>query len=303
MIVFRNVVKIFNRKTRALDNASFTIPKGVLAGLLGPNGAGKTTSFKLILGLIKRNSGEIKVFGFDPWEKELEVRIRSGYLPEKPVYPGGVRVWKFLEHIARLRGVSRRDVVRIAKTTGIYNLLDKPIKTLSRGYLQRLGIAQALIGDPELLLLDEPTANLDPLARVEILNLIKVLQKDLGATVIIATHILPELEPIVNYVVFIKKGRIVEYGYLEDISKKYFIEITYSVETDNPRKLALLLMDLDYIKGIEVKENAVYVKIDTKHSNELAEILLKLQEKGLVKSFTHSAASLGDLYAKLASKI
>lgn len=305
MISFENVVKVFGKNTIALDNASFTIPKGVLAGLLGPNGSGKTTSFKLMLGILKPTAGKIRVFGLDPWVHEVEVKSRIGYLPEKPFYPTGISVEKFLLHIAKLKNVEETEVLRISRLLGITKLLDKKIESLSRGYLQRLGIAQALLGDPELLLLDEPTANLDPLSRVELLKLIKVLQEDLDATIVIATHILPELQPIVNYVVFINRGHIVDYGYLEELTHKYTVEAVYEVYCRDPRSVAKILIDMEFISGIEFIDgkNIVKVKINSGHVREFINTLNELQQKKLVHSFKHITSSLGDLYARLASKV
>ncbi len=302
MIIFNNVSKVFGESVRALDNASFEIPSGVLAGLLGPNGSGKTTSFKLVLGLLKPSSGRVEVFGLDPWVSEVEVRRRVGFLPEKPVYPMDVSVERFLIHIAKLRRVSKQEVYRITKLVNIAHLLDKKISALSRGFIQRVGIAQALIGEPDLLLLDEPTANLDPLARVEILNLVKALQKDLGVTVVIATHILPELQPIVEYVVFISRGRITDYGYLEDLSRKYLVETTYKIRCFGIRRLAKILIDYDFVKAIEVTDTGINVRIDARYVDEFLKIMEDARRAGYVFSVSHLTSSLGDLYARLASK-
>ncbi len=302
MIVFNQVTKIFRGGVKALDRTSFMIPSGVLAGLLGPNGSGKTTSFKLILGLLKPSFGKVEVFGLDPWVRELEVRMRTGYLPEKPLYPMDVSVEKFLSHIAKLRRVSKQDLYRIVKLVGITHLLEKDIGVLSRGYIQRVGIAQALIGDPELLLLDEPTANLDPLARIEILELIKTLQKDLGLTAVIATHILPELQPIVDYVVFISRGHVTDYGYLEDLTKKYLVEAVYQIRCSGTRKLAKILIDYDFVKAIEITDTGLNVKIDTRYVDEFLKVIEDAKRAGYVYSISHLTSSLGDLYAKLASK-
>ena len=300
IVVFDNVTKIFGKSKviKALDNASFRIPSKVVAGLLGPNGSGKTTSFKLIMGFLKPNSGKISVFGKDPWIDEYSVRRRIGYLPEKPVYPY-VSVYKFLKHIGKMQGVDIREVERIIQLVGLEEYKFFNIRGLSRGYLQRLGLAQALIGDPELLLLDEPTANLDPLSRKQILDLIKDLKKELGITIIIATHILPELQEVADYVVYINKGRIIEAGKLEDLTHKYFVHTYYYVETSDPRKLASRIIMEEYVRGIEVRDNGLLIKINSAYKEDLLNILTSSELSVYVKNIKHVTTELGELYEKL----
>jgi len=280
-----------------LKNASFKIPDGVAAGLLGPNGSGKTTSFKLILGFIKPTAGNIRVFGLDPVKHENEVRSRIGYLPEKPVYPH-VKLRVLIRHVARLRNVPSRDIERIAKLTGITRYLDFNVKSLSRGYIQRLGLALALLGDPDILLLDEPTANLDPLSRKEIIELIKDLMQDLGVTVIIATHILPELQQVANYIVFINKGQVIEYGDLGSIVTRYRVTATFKIRTSEPRKLASKLIMLENIRAVEITGDGLLVKAT---GEGVEEIKLYLEEAiGGAASLELISSELGELYEKLA---
>lgn len=299
IVVFDRVTKIYGGLVRALDNASFNIPRGAIAGLLGPNGSGKTTSFKLILGFLKPNNGKVRVFDLDPWVRESEVRRKIGYLPEKPSYPP-IRVVDYLRYVARIRGASREDVIRIAKMTGIYKYLLFETTSLSRGYLQRLGLAQALIGDPELLLLDEPTANLDPAARQEILGLIKDLGRELNLTIIIATHILPELQEVANYIVFINRGKILENGPLDVLTKKYQVEAYYLVYTDQSRELASKFILEDYIKGVEIIDQGLIVRLNSIYSSQFEELLNKYSS--IVHGYKLVTGELSELYEKL-SKI
>ncbi len=301
LVVFNDVVKIYNGLIKALDKASFRIPRGVIAGLLGPNGSGKTTSFKLILGLLKPNEGSIKVFGMDPWVNEVEVRSRIGYLPEKPVYPDA-RVYEYLRFVRRVRGARVEDVIRLAKMFDIYKYLYTRINGLSRGYLQRLGLTQALIGDPELLLLDEPTANLDPSSRREILGLIKDLAKELDITIIVATHILPEMKEIANYIIFINKGRIVEHGPIDELTKRYRVEAYYLVYTDSPRRIASEVIVEEYVKGVEIIDHGLIVRIDSTYS-DLFEELLNTRYSTLINGYKLVTGELGELYEKLAKII
>ena len=310
MIEFRNVVKTYRRRVgrlrrrvevvEALRNCSFHIPRGALAGFLGPNGSGKTTSLKLMVGLLHRDSGLVSVNGFDPEAEPRLVREATGFLPEKPVYPPNVTVEQYLRHIARLRSIPWSDVLRVAKLVGIDEYMGKPIRSLSRGYLQRLGLAQALIGQPEILLLDEPTANLDPNARIEILNLIAVLKRDLQATIIISSHILPELQQVVDYVVLISNGVIVDYGWLGDIAAKYLVTTVYRVElaAGNARRLAKQLLDLPGVKGVMLGETHLDVHVDQRSTADFTAWLREAMSRGLVRGYTVRTSYLDELYRK-----
>ncbi len=280
-----------------MRNASFKIPGGVAAGLLGPNGSGKTTSFKLILGFIKPTRGKVYVFGQDPVKEELKVRSKIGYLQEKPIYPQ-VKVWTLLRHIARLRNVASQDVFRIARLTGITRYLDFNIKSLSRGYIQRLGLAIALLGDPEILLLDEPTANLDPISRKEIISLIRDLMSELGVTVIIATHILPELQQVANYIVFIRKGQVVEYGDINTIVARYRVTAIFRIRVSDPRRLASKLILFDKIKAVEIAGDTLLVKATGEDVDEIQYFLREIV--GDETRLELVSSELGELYEKLA---
>ena len=300
MIVFDNVTKIYRSRAGsiyALRNASFKIPGGVAAGLLGPNGSGKTTSFKLILGFIKPTRGKVYVFGQDPVKEEHKVRSEIGYLPEKPIYPQ-VKVWTLLRHIAKLRNVASQDVFRIVKLTGITRYLDFNIKSLSRGYIQRLGLAIALLGDPEILLLDEPTANLAPISRKEIISLIRDLMSELGVTVIIATHILPELQQVANYIVFIRNGQVVEYGDINTIVTRYRVTAIFRIRVSDPRRLASKLILFDKIKAVEIAGDTLLVKATGEDVDEIQYFLREIV--GDETRLELVSSELGELYEKLA---
>ncbi|BEP16918.1 ABC transporter ATP-binding protein [Pyrofollis japonicus] len=300
MIEFRNVYKTYRRgRIEALKGASFLVPSGALAGFLGPNGSGKTTSLKLMVGLLHRDQGEILVKGLDPEYEAREVRAITGFLPEKPVYPPSVSVEHFLRHVARLRGVPWSDVRRIARLVGIEKYLDKPVSSLSRGYLQRLGLAQAILSQPEILLLDEPTANLDPIARLEILELISVLKKDLGATVIISSHILPELQMVIDYAVFINNGRVVDYGRLADLASRYGATAVYKLTVaTEPRSLAKELLDLESVKGVIIRDEKVLeVHVDPRIA-DFSPYVEDLARRGLVLDYSVQTSYLDQLYRK-----
>ncbi len=302
VIEFHSVYKIYRGSVEALRGATFTIPSGVIAGLVGPNGAGKTTSFKLALGFLRPNSGRVYTFGLDPWREEDKVRRKIGYLPEKPIYPANITVEDLLEHITMSKQLPLSEVRKVERITGIEEYHSRPIGSLSRGYIQRLGLATTLIGEPELLLLDEPTANLDPAARIEILELIKTFAEDLGVTVVVSTHILPEMQQIANYLVVIKDGVIVEHGYIGDLAQKYYAETIYEIKTAEPRTVARELIGEEFIVGIEVSPSKLIVKIARGTNTQAESLFSRLLAKRLIEDYRLVTGSIQDLYFKLTSK-
>ncbi|MGX5820134.1 gliding motility-associated ABC transporter ATP-binding subunit GldA [Chitinophaga lutea] len=195
---------------KALDDISFELQKGGITGFLGPNGAGKSTTMKIITGYIPPTSGQASVCGFDSVKEPLEVRKRTGYLPEaNPLYPD-MYVREFLEFVANVHQLGAKTAGRIGEMIGLTGLgpeQHKKIGALSKGYKQRVGLAQALIHDPEVLILDEPTSGLDPNQLADIRQLIR----DLGQqkTIMLSTHIMQEVEALCSRVIIIHKGRII----------------------------------------------------------------------------------------------
>jgi len=209
MIKVENLSKNFG-PVSAISDVSFSVEKGEILGFLGPNGAGKTTTMRILTGFIPATSGSARVAGYDVFTESLEVRKRIGYLPERvPIY-SDMTADGYLNFVARLKGVparSRREKIEeIKESCGITEISGRFIGKLSRGYRQRVGIAQALISDPEVLILDEPTVGLDPKQIIEIRNLIKGLAGQ--KTIILSTHILPEVSMICDSVAIINEGRI-----------------------------------------------------------------------------------------------
>ena len=207
-IVVKNVTKIYG-KQYALNNVSFEIKKGEVVGFLGPNGAGKSTMMKIITCFLPPTSGDVSVCGLDIWNDSLELRKKVGYLSEaNPLYYD-MYVREFLEFIAGVHHLKNvgTEVDRVIKMTGLELERHKKIGALSRGYKQRVGIAQAIIHNPEVLILDEPTTGLDPNQLVEIRNLIKQYGKN--KTVLLSTHIMQEVEAVCDRVIIINHGNIV----------------------------------------------------------------------------------------------
>lgn len=220
MIEIQNLTKTYGR-IKAVDNISFTVEKGEILGFLGPNGAGKTTTMNILTGYISSTSGVVRVAGKDVLENPVEVKKHIGYLPEQPPLYLDMTVNEYLDFCADLKSVpakewksQKKDIMELVKVTHVSHRL---IKNLSKGYKQRVGLAQALVGTPEVLILDEPTVGLDPKQIIEIRNLIKALGKK--HTVILSSHILPEVSAVCDRVVIINKGKIAAVDTPENLSK------------------------------------------------------------------------------------
>jgi ABC-2 type transport system ATP-binding protein len=211
MIEVKGLVKTYGTN-RAVDGVSFTVRRGDILGFLGPNGAGKSTTMKMITGFLRPDAGAALVDGIDVAADPVAVKRRLGYLPENaPAYPE-MNVGEFLGFIAEVRGFRGRDarraqVERAARLTHLEPVLRQPIETLSKGYKQRVGFAQALLHDPAALVLDEPTDGLDPNQKNEVRALIRSMA--VAKAVILSTHILEEVEAICNRVIIISRGRVV----------------------------------------------------------------------------------------------
>ena len=216
-----------------VKNLSMSIPKSCVYGFLGPNGAGKTTTLKMILGLIKKDAGEIKMFGEDVSAKNLLPLLhKTGSLIENP---GGYPHLSGLENmqiIAKLKGVNESEIEKALKTVRLYEQKDKKLGAYSLGMKQRLGIAMALLGDPKFLILDEPSNGLDPAGIMEIRNLITSLPKERDITVLISSHLLNEIEQMADYVGIIHKGQMLYQGKLSELEstgenlEQIFLELT-----------------------------------------------------------------------------
>ncbi len=209
MIEVQNLTKAFGA-VHAVDDVSFTVGKGEILGFLGPNGAGKTTTMRVLTGYLPATSGTAKIAGYDVHEASLEVRRRIGYLPENPPLYPDMSVASYLDFVARIKDVpAATRAGRVDAALEMANITDKRaelIKRLSKGYKQRVGLAQALVHNPDVIILDEPTIGLDPKQIIEVRHLIKSLAG--SHTIILSTHILPEVSMTCDRVVIINKGRV-----------------------------------------------------------------------------------------------
>lgn len=210
----------------AIDDLSFSVKKGEIVGFLGPNGAGKSTTMKILTGFMPASSGKASLAGFDVFEQPMEVKRRLGYLPEiPPVYPD-LTVNEYLQFVASLKGLKgpgkKRAVQQAAERVFVAEQGDRLIRNLSKGFQQRVGLAQALLGNPEVLILDEPTVGLDPRQIGEVRKLIKSLAGE--HTVILSTHILQEVTATCERVIIINQGRIVADDNLQALVEKHPVQ-------------------------------------------------------------------------------
>lgn len=294
-----SLVKSFG-STVALNELDLKVPKGI-AGFIGKNGAGKTTTIGVLLGLLKPNRGEATVFGMDCWRDSYEIRRKLGVMHEVNAYPSNFTGKRFLEHVARIYGVSQVEqrVKEALKDVGLSDAGDKKIKAYSAGMFRRLGLAQALIGDPELAILDEPTANIDPLGRITLLDKIKALHKERGTSFLISAHILSDLEKVCEWLSIIDTGKIVDQGYIKDLAEKYSANI-YKVEVSDPQLFAEEVKVLGSVKKVWIENDKVYCKVTELGAfyEEIPKIAARLKLQ--LKSFQHIIGTLEEIYTKTA---
>ena len=257
MIEVKNVTKKYG-KVVAVDNISFTINDGEIVGLLGPNGAGKSTTMNMMTGFIEQTSGDIIIDGYDMLKRPKKAKREIGYMPEGvPLYTD-LTVKEFVMYMAEIKRVNRKErkekVEKIIEKTGLKDVEKKLIKNLSRGYKQRVSMAGALVGEPKILILDEPTVGLDPKQITEIRSLIKELGKT--HTVILSSHILSEVSQICNKVVIINKGKIIAVDTPENLENKLNNNnLIYVTVEDKENKIEKIKEKLNDIKKIELVTN------------------------------------------------
>ena len=258
MIEVKNVTKKYG-KAIAVEDISFTINEGEIVGLLGPNGAGKSTTMNILTGYIEQTAGEVTIEGYNTLKKPKKAKKQIGYMPEGvPLYTD-LTVKEFVTYMAELKQVNKKErkekVQKVIEQTGLKEVENKLTRNLSRGYKQRVSMAGALVGEPKILILDEPTVGLDPKQITEIRNLIKELGKT--HTVILSSHILSEVSQICNKVIIINKGKIVAIDTPENLENKVSQNnCIYVTVEDTENKIESMKEKIKEIKNIElVQEN------------------------------------------------
>jgi ABC-2 type transport system ATP-binding protein len=259
LIEVEHLIKSYGQ-ARAVNDISFKVEKGEILGFLGPNGAGKTTTMRILTGYLPATGGTARIAGFDVFEQSMEVRKRIGYLPETPPLYTDMTVEEYLSFVARIKGVGTADIPkRVEESMRMTNVLDRRkdlIKKLSRGYRQRVGISQAVVHNPDVVILDEPTVGLDPNQIKEVRNLIRGLAGD--HTIILSTHILPEVEMTCDRVAIINKGKIVAIDTTENLTNqlKGGERVRITVRRSGDETEARLNKSISRIEGITSVEIA-----------------------------------------------
>ncbi|MEM2011679.1 MAG: ABC transporter ATP-binding protein [Nitrososphaerota archaeon] len=243
---------------------SLTSPRGVIYGLVGPNGSGKTTTIRCMLGLQKPSGGEVRVAGLDPATEAKELMEITGYSQELPSFPPFLTARSILEITGKLKGLSgadlRREIARVLDLSGLVSHADRRTGSYSKGMLQRLAVAQAIMGDPELLILDEPMLGVDPAARVQMRELFMELRKG-GKTILFSSHELYELERVADLVGMIYQGRVMVEGRVEELLSRRSRGLMVEAEVLRPGQVSpALLQSLDGVKGVEMDGSIIRVE-------------------------------------------
>lgn len=304
MIEVHNLSKNYGERA-AIRGLNFSVRKGEVVGFLGPNGAGKSTTMKILTGYMAPSSGQVKVAGFDVFEDPIEVKRRIGYLPETPPVYHDMFVQDYLRFVARLKGVDASRVTSLVNSalekTNLQDVRGRLINNLSKGYKQRVGLAQALVSDPEILILDEPTVGLDPKQVSEMRQLIRQLKGQ--HTIILSTHILPEVQASCEKVIIINRGEIVAEDSLETLAKR-MSGGGQSVTLRVRRKQDALLGQLAKTAGVRKAANAGnFLEIETDGNEDTVEKIAEAavaQGAGLME-LKVQALALEDIFIKLTS--
>jgi ABC-2 type transport system ATP-binding protein len=304
MIEVRSLTKNYGAR-KAIENLNFSVKKGEVVGFLGPNGAGKTTTMKIITGFMAASSGSVQVAGFDVFESPIEVKKRIGYLPETPPVYGDMRVNEYLRFVAELKGVEKSRISslvdRAIEKTDLGSVSKRLIQNLSKGYRQRVGISQALVSDPEVLILDEPTVGLDPRQVAEIRSVIKELAGQ--HTIILSTHILPEVQASCERIIIINQGHIVAQDTIAGISTRTMNSTKVHLRVLRPSDE--LLMNLQSLSGVRSAQKSVagHYEIETNSSESIPQEIaaLVIQKNSGLLEIRSETSNLEDVFLKLTS--
>ena len=299
-IIVKNLSKIYGTQ-KALQEVSFEVNKGEILGFLGPNGAGKSTLMKILTGYIPQTNGYAKICNLDINENSLETRSKIGYLPEhNPLYLD-MYVKEYLEFVANIYEVNQKYINEMIEKTGLQKEQHKLIGSLSKGYRQRVGLAQALLHNPEVLILDEPTTGLDPNQLVEIRSLIKEIGRE--KTVMLSTHIMQEVEAICDRVIIINKGRIVANKNISELKKTSGNRKLISVEFDKKVGQKELLNIENVIEAIELGRNQYQIYSDSKFDLRPALFEFAVHNKLTVLQMNLEEQKLGTIFRDLTKSI
>ena len=291
----------------ALDDLSFTIPEGQIYGLLGPNGAGKSTTMNILTGCLAATSGQVRIDGVDIFEDPMAAKKHLGYLPELPPLYMDRTTEEYLRFVARAKGVGDvpGELERVMALTQITDVKDRLIRNLSKGYRQRVGIAQAILGDPDIIILDEPTVGLDPRQITEIRELIQKLGEN--KTVILSSHILSEVQAVCDSILILSRGKLVACDTPDNLERLLTGGTALELEADTqPERLEKILGNLPGVTGLTVGETAdkhAWARLETGKENlenlSKAVFFRFCDEKLPLLRLTPAKASLEDIFLEL----
>ncbi len=278
-VTVESLVKRYGNK-EVLKGISLVANKGEITAILGPNGAGKTTTIRAVMTLIFPTRGEVSILGQDPF-KNKKVLKDVGYVQELPNLPPFLSGRELLEMSRKIKGVSKDEVDRVIRIVGMEGNADKKIAKYSKGMTQRIAIAEALLGDPEVLIMDEPNIGTDPVLNYNMRETLKEMKKE-GKTILMTTHVLEDVKKVADKAYLIYQGRVFFEGSPEDLVKK-FLGIIVVVEVANPDTAEKLLKELDYVMGYRVEGRNVVVRLSEDRREELIHYLVTSGVK--VRSF------------------
>jgi len=296
VIEVRGLTKKF-RDVVAVNNLDLNVYRGDVFGFLGPNGAGKSTTIRMLLSLIKPSQGDIKIFGKSLKQNRNEIMAKIGAIVEKPDFYLYLTAYKNLEIFGRISGadVSRKKIMEMLELVGLDKRYKSKVKTFSHGMKQRLGLAQALIHDPELIILDEPTTGLDPQGMKEIRDLILYLSSTKNKTIFLSSHILREVEIIASRMIIINKGTARVEGTVDDLLKSDKVTVTF--EVDNPENTIKIVNDSRWKNSVKsTSKNEIEFELGKDETSELNRFL---NEKGVSVSAVIPVRSLEDYFLKI----
>ncbi len=296
IIEINSLTKNF-KELKAVDNLSLSVFKGDVFGFLGPNGAGKSTTIRMLLSLVRPTYGSIKIFNQPLEENRVEILRRVGSIVEKPDFYGYISAYKNLELLGRLSGkdISKKQIMDALELVGLQKRYKSKVKTFSHGMKQRLGIAQALLHDPDLIILDEPTTGLDPQGMKEIRELIVYLSKEKGKTIFLSTHLLSEIELVATRMVILNKGSNKAEGYVKDLLDSKNVKVTFELdEVDLAKKI---ILESGWKDKFESQSDNKFIFLLV--NEEIPDLVKYFVEKGINVSSVVPTRSLEDYFLKI----
>lgn len=309
MIEVKDLVKKYGSHL-AVDHLSFTLESGKIYGFLGPNGAGKSTTMNIMTGYLGATQGSVLIDGHDILKEPEEAKKHIGYLPELPPLYMDMTVQEYLEFAAELKKLPKEkresDISEVMKLTRLQDVSGRLIKNLSKGYKQRVGLAQAILGFPEIIILDEPTVGLDPKQIIEIRELIRTLSKK--HTVILSSHILAEVREVCDYILIISKGKLVASDTPENLellrNGASSLELEVKAAPETARAILSTIDDIDAMEMHSENENLTRVKLETKNGADIREAVFYAfaEEKCPLLEMKTAKASLEDIFMELTQK-